>query len=147
MPVLELLPICICISQFLTILSFWVLTSLLPLISEIPQSVTLYGVTSIWTPKTHERWISCEAASLLTLSHPWVICSPITYVQPTAIWARPHGYFPDDFQILPSSDITITVTSSWYFLRSPWGISSNSWKSIPVTNRKIHYQIWTQVAG
>lgn len=23
-------------------------------------------------------------------------------------------------------------TSSWYFLRSPCGISSNSWKSIPV---------------
>lgn len=42
-----------------------------------------------------------------------------------------HKYFPEDFQILPSSDITITVTSSWYFLRSPCGMSSNSWKSIP----------------
>lgn len=45
-----------------------------------------------------------------------------------------HRYFPDDFQILPSSDITMTVTSSWYFLRSPCGMSSNSWKSIPVEN-------------
>ena len=50
----------------------------------------------------------------------------------TAAWRLwSHRYFPDDFQILPSSEITITVTSSWYFLRSPWGISSNSWKSIP----------------
>lgn len=54
------------------------------------------------------------------------------YRAPTESW-RPHRYFPDDFHILPSSDITITVTSSWYFLRSPCGISSNSWKSIPAT--------------
>lgn len=30
-----------------------------------------------------------------------------------------HTYVPDDFQILPSRETTMTVTSSWYFLRSP----------------------------
>ena len=38
---------------------------------------------------------------------------------------------PEDRHIRPSSEITITETSSWYFRRSPWGISNNSWKSIP----------------
>lgn len=43
-----------------------------------------------------------------------------------------HRYFPDDFHIRPSREITMTVTSSWYFLRSPCGMSNNSCKSIPV---------------
>lgn len=36
-----------------------------------------------------------------------------------------------DLHILPSKEITMMETSSWYLRRSPWGISSNSWKSIP----------------
>lgn len=64
--------------------------------------------------------------------------APQICIQTTGSWIRSHGYFPDDFQILPSSDTTITVTSSWYFLRSPWGISSNSWKSIPATIKSGH---------
>lgn len=60
----------------------------------------------------------------------------VTCIEPTESWT-PHRYFPDDFQILPSRDITITVTSSWYFLRSPCGISSNSWKSIPATIESV----------
>lgn len=74
--------------------------------------------------------------------------APQICIQTTGSWIRSHGYFPDDFQILPSSDTTITVTSSWYFLRSPWGISSNSWKSIPATIKSGHTliiaMIWAQ---
>jgi hypothetical protein len=44
--------------------------------------------------------------------------------------------YPDDLQILPSSETTITETSSWYLRRSPWGISSSSWKSIPANNHQ-----------
>lgn len=41
-------------------------------------------------------------------------------------------FYTQDLHILPSNEITMIDTSSWYFLRSPCGISSNSWKSIPV---------------
>lgn len=44
--------------------------------------------------------------------------------------------YPEDLQILPSSETTITETSSWYLRRSPWGISSSSWKSIPANNHQ-----------
>lgn len=52
----------------------------------------------------------------------------------------------DDLQILPSREITMTETSSWYLRRSPCGISSNSWKSIPVKqtwnyNHVNHYAV------
>lgn len=36
-----------------------------------------------------------------------------------SIPAEHHTYVPEDFHILPSREITIMVTSSWYFLRSP----------------------------
>lgn len=45
-------------------------------------------------------------------------------------------HFPEDFHILPSSDMIITVTSSWYFLRSPFGISNNSHNSIPANREQ-----------
>lgn len=47
-------------------------------------------------------------------------------------------FYPDDLQILPSKETTITDTSSWYLRRSPWGISSSSWKSIPAYWRENH---------
>lgn len=52
-------------------------------------------------------------------------------------------YFPDDFHILPSREITMTVTSSWYFLRSPCGMSNNSRKSIPAY--ETQFRVITQL--
>lgn len=37
-----------------------------------------------------------------------------------------HYFYTLDLHILPSNEITIIETSSWYLRRSPWGISSNS---------------------
>lgn len=39
--------------------------------------------------------------------------------------------YTHDLHIIPSNEITITETSSWYRRLSPCGISSSSWKSIP----------------
>ena len=50
-------------------------------------------------------------------------------------------YFPEDFQILPSNEITMTVTSSWYFRRSPCGMSSNSWKFNPEKQSRFMFKV------
>lgn len=68
----------------------------------------------------------------------WVECTNAISLDQwfTEVFQR---YFPEDFQILPSSEMTITVTSSWYFLRSPCGMSNNSWKSIPAKHKHWHW--------
>lgn len=40
-------------------------------------------------------------------------------------------YYTHDLHILPSNDMMMIDTSSWYRLLSPCGISSKSWNSIP----------------
>lgn len=65
------------------------------------------------------------------------IDSPNRRLHSETLNRAPQKCFPDDFQILPSSDTIITVTSSWYFLRSPCGMSSNSFNSIPAYTHNI----------
>lgn len=55
--------------------------------------------------------------------------------------------YPDDLQILPSKETTMTDTSSWYLRRSPWGISSNSWKSIPANWKENNHVTSTTMSS
>lgn len=50
--------------------------------------------------------------------------------------------YTDDRHILPSKDITMIETSSWYRRRSPCGMSSNSWKAIPA-KPNIHIKLYS----
>lgn len=57
-------------------------------------------------------------------------------IDPTLLWmnflfAAFMFIYTDDLHIIPSNEITMMETSSWYRRRSPCGISSNSWNAIP----------------
>lgn len=50
-------------------------------------------------------------------------------------------FYTQDLQILPSNEIIMMEMSSWYRLRSPCGISSKSWNSMPAIKRKPNVNI------